>query len=101
MVTPCTARGLPRGDAIPVRVEFLPPDEHARIDRLMVEKCHFDRLLILPNYRLVMKLRGKAIDERGGAYLAITSTGAPRGRRAAATTCAPPGALECSDPHSR
>jgi PPOX class probable F420-dependent enzyme len=74
MVAPCTARGLPKGDAIPVQVEFLPSDEHARVDRLMAKKYRIDRVLILPIYRLVMKLRGKPIDERGGAYLAITST---------------------------
>jgi hypothetical protein len=74
MVAPCTARGVPKGDAIPVQVEFLPPDEHARVDRLMAEKYRVDRVLILPIYRLVMKLRGKPIDERSGAYLAITST---------------------------
>ena len=74
MVAPCTARGVPLGDAVPVDVEFLPPDEHARVDRLISEKYRVDRLLILPIYRLVMKLRGKPIDDRGDAYLAITST---------------------------
>jgi uncharacterized protein len=74
MVAPCTARGAPTGDATPAEVEFLPPDEHARVDRLMAEKYRVDRVLILPIYRLVMKLRGKPIDERGGAYLAITAT---------------------------
>lgn len=56
-----------------MQVEFLPPHEHARVDRLMAEKYRLDRVLILPIYRLVMKLRGKPIHERGGAYLAITS----------------------------
>ena len=74
MVAPCTARGVPKGDATPVHVEFLPPDEHARVDRLMAEKYHVDRVLILPIYRLVMKLRCKSTDERSGAYLAITAT---------------------------
>jgi hypothetical protein len=74
MVAPCTARGVPQGDAVPVEVEFLPPDEHARVDRLVAEKYRVDRVLILPIYRLVMKLRGKPIDDRGDAYLAITST---------------------------
>jgi len=74
MVAPCTARGVPKGDAMPVQVEFLPQDEHARVDRLMAEKYRVDRILVLPIYRLVMKLRGQAIDERSGAaYLAITS----------------------------
>jgi uncharacterized protein len=74
MVAPCTARGIPKGDAIPAQVEFLPPEEQARVDRLMAEKYRVDRLLILPMYRLVSKLHGKPRDERGGAYLAITST---------------------------
>ena len=74
MVAPCTARGVPRGEAIPAQVEFLPPEEHARVDRLLAEKYRVDRVLILPIYRLVMKLRGKPTDERSGAYLAITST---------------------------
>lgn len=74
MVAPCTARGVPKGDAIPVQVEFLPLHEHARVDRLMAEKYRLDRVLILPIYRLLLKLRGKPIDERSGAYLAITST---------------------------
>lgn len=74
LVAPCTARGIPKGDAIPAQVEFLAPEEHARVDRLMAEKYRVDRLLILPIYRLVSKLRRKPRDERGGAYLAITST---------------------------
>jgi PPOX class probable F420-dependent enzyme len=74
MVAPCTARGVPQGDPIPVEVEFLPQEEDARVDRLIAEKYRVDRVLILPIYRLVMKLRGKPIDNGGDAYLAITST---------------------------
>jgi PPOX class probable F420-dependent enzyme len=74
MVAPCTARGVPTGDAIPVHVEFLPPEEHARVGRLIAEKYRVDRVLILPIYRLVMKLRGKPVDARSDAYLMITST---------------------------
>jgi hypothetical protein len=58
---------------MPAQVEFLPPEEHARVDRLMAEKYRIRRVLILPIYRLVMKLRGTPIDAHGGAYLAITS----------------------------
>src|SRR5581483_12295800 len=36
-VAPCTARGRVTGDPIPARAEFLPEDEHARVDRLMAE----------------------------------------------------------------
>jgi PPOX class probable F420-dependent enzyme len=75
MVSPCTARGVPTADAIPVVVEFLPAGEHDRVDRLMAKKYRADRILILPVYRLVMKLRGKSRAEPGsGAYLAITPT---------------------------
>lgn len=75
MVSPCTARGVPTADAIPVVVGFLPAGEHDRVDRLMAKKYRADRILILPVYRLVMKLRGKSRAEPGsGAYLAITPT---------------------------
>jgi PPOX class probable F420-dependent enzyme len=73
MVGPCSARGVPRGDAIPAVVEFLPELEHARVDELMAAKYRVDKVLILPLYRLVMRLRGKdTSDARSGAYLAIT-----------------------------
>jgi PPOX class probable F420-dependent enzyme len=72
MVAPCNARGIPKRDAIPVQVAFLPEAEHARVDRLMAEKYRLDRILILPLYRLATRLRGKEAETRGGAYLAIT-----------------------------
>ncbi len=71
-VAPSTARGRPTGPATPVQVEFLPPAQHARIDRLMAEKYRIRRRLIMPVYRLVKRLRGTPIDAHGGAYLAIT-----------------------------
>jgi PPOX class probable F420-dependent enzyme len=74
-VAPCTARGKPTGDAMPAQVEFLPPDRYAHVDRLMAERYRIRRLLIMPVYRLVMRLRGRPIDEHGGAYLAISSRG--------------------------
>jgi PPOX class probable F420-dependent enzyme len=74
MVAPCTARGVPKGDASPAVVEFLPEEEHVRVDRLMAAKYRVDRILILPLYRLVQRLRGRRPDERGGVYLGITAT---------------------------
>lgn len=73
MVVPCNARGVPKGDAIPAQAEFLPDDEHARVDRLMARKYRVDKVLILPIYRLVMRLRRKPVTGTG-AYLAITPT---------------------------
>jgi PPOX class probable F420-dependent enzyme len=75
MVAPCTARGAPKGEAIPARAAFLPASEHARVDRLMAEKYRLDRILILPLYRLAQKLRGRSAgDAHTGAYLEITPT---------------------------
>ena len=73
VVAPCNARGVPKGDAIAAEAAFLPEPEHARIDDLMARKYRVDRVVILPLYRLVMKLRGKDTSGHGtGAYLAIT-----------------------------
>jgi PPOX class probable F420-dependent enzyme len=74
MVAPCTARGVAKGDAVPVHVKFLPEADHARVDALMAEKYGIDKILVLPVYRLVTKLRGKASGESETAYLAITGT---------------------------
>lgn len=73
MVAPCTARGRPTGDAIPALAGFLPPEEYARVDHLMAAKYRVRRVLIMPVYRLVMRLRGTPIDEHGAAYLEITA----------------------------
>jgi PPOX class probable F420-dependent enzyme len=72
-VAPSDARGRPTGAAIPAQVEFLPPEEWAHVDRLMAEKYRVRRRLIMPVYRLVMKLRGTPIDAHGAAYLAISA----------------------------
>ena len=40
----------------------------------MAEKYRIDKILVLPVYRLVMKLRGKASGESETAYLAITAS---------------------------
>ena len=72
-VAPSTARGRPTGEAIPAHVEFLPPDEFARVDRLLAEKYRIRRRLIMPVYAFVMKLRGMPVDAHGAAYLEITS----------------------------
>jgi PPOX class probable F420-dependent enzyme len=72
-VARCTARGALRGDPIAARAEFLPEEEHAHVDRLMARKYRIDRVLVLPIYRLAMRLAGRAASVSGpGAYLAIT-----------------------------
>ena len=74
-VASCSARGAVRGEQYAGWAEFLPDSEHGRIDRLMAQKYRIDRILILPTYRLAMKLTGKGARQTDtGAYLAITPT---------------------------
>jgi PPOX class probable F420-dependent enzyme len=74
MVAPCTATGTPKGEPIPARVQFMPAAEHDHVDRLMAKKYRVDRVLVLPLYRLVTRLRGKSTSDADAAYLAITPT---------------------------
>jgi uncharacterized protein len=73
MVAPCTASGRLRGDPVPARAELLPHSELERVEQLMARKYRIDRVLILPIYRAVQRLRGA----RAGAAevtIAITPT---------------------------
>jgi len=73
MVAPCTASGKLKAEAVPVVVAFLPHAEWGRVDRLMAQKYRVDKMLVLPLYRLVMRLRGKPVGGPGNeVYLAIT-----------------------------
>ena len=60
-VAPCTAAGRLRGEPIPARAEFLPESERERVERLMARKYRVDRVLILPVYRALQRLRGKSV----------------------------------------
>lgn len=70
------SKSVPQGPSASSPVHgSLHQGEHGHVDRLMARKCRVDRVLFLPLYRLVSRLRGKRADEtRGGAYLAITLT---------------------------
>jgi uncharacterized protein len=73
MVAPCTASGKLKDEPIPAVVQFLPHAEWGRVDRLMAQKYRVDRILVLPLYRLVTRLRGKPVGGAGNeAYLSIT-----------------------------
>jgi PPOX class probable F420-dependent enzyme len=58
MIAPCTASGRLRGDPVPARAEFLPNSELECVKQLMARKYRIDRVLILPIYRAVQRLRG-------------------------------------------
>ena len=61
MIAPCTANGRPRSDPVPGRVEVLPDSELDHAEKLMARKYRIDRVLILPIYRALRRLRGTAV----------------------------------------
>ena len=71
LIAPCTASGRPRGEPVPARAEFLHQSEMDHVGRLMARKYRIDRVLILPLYRAVQRLRGAPAGTAGVA-LAIT-----------------------------
>jgi len=58
-VVPCSASGSPRGEPVTGLATFLDDEEIPRVEALMARKYRVDRILILPVYRLVQRLRGK------------------------------------------
>ncbi len=71
-VAECTASGRLRSEPIQARAEVLPEGEAQRIDELMARKYRLDRILILPLYRAVQRLRGRRADGEEAVFLAIT-----------------------------
>ena len=67
----CTSTGKLLGGPVAAQAELLPDDERPRVERLMARKYRVDRILVLPVYRLVQGLRGKA--PRGGGRPVIVS----------------------------
>ena len=70
-VAPCSASGRLRGEPVPARAELLSEGELARVEQLMARKYRVDRVLILPVYRLIQRLRGRRVGNEAVA-LAIT-----------------------------
>lgn len=56
---------------MPARAELLPESDINHVDRLMARKYRVDKVLILPLYRAVQRLRGNRA-ETAGVALAIT-----------------------------
>ena len=77
MVAPCSAGGRLRSDPVSARAEILPQSELDRVDQLMRRKYRIDRLVVLPIYRLVRRLRGFR-DGSENVILAITPTSQPK-----------------------
>lgn len=70
-IAPCTASGRLRSDPVAAIAGLLPADELPRVQQLMARKYRVDRVLILPIYRLVQRLRGAGGNDEAVA-LAIT-----------------------------
>lgn len=80
-VAPCSASGRLRGARVPARAEFLHASETDPTKRLMERKYRLDRVLIVPLYRAVQRLRGTPAGN-SSVTLAITplpTTIRPRG----------------------
>ena len=75
MIAPCSASGRLRGEPVPAQAQVLPPSEPDHVGRLMARKSRVDRVLILPIYRALQRLRG-ARAQTAEVVLAITPTSA-------------------------
>ena len=75
MIAPCTATGRLRGEPMPARAELLPDSDINHVDQLMARKYRVDKVVILPLYRAVQRLRGIRA-ESAGVALAITPNSA-------------------------
>ena len=62
-----------RRDGTPVAI--LPDSEGQHVDTLMKRKYRIDRILVLPLYRAVIRVRHRQQPEGKPAYLAITPLG--------------------------
>lgn len=71
-IATCTANGRLRSDPVPARAELLPASELEHVEGLMARKYRIDRILILPIYRAVRRLRGTR--RTGETAIAITPT---------------------------
>ena len=63
----CDARGRLRGEAVDAEATVLPDSERERVERLLARKYRIDRVIVLPLYRLVLRLRGRGSRARGAA----------------------------------
>jgi len=58
-VAPCSAGGRPKAEPVRGRAELLPSEALAHVDELLARKYRVARIVVLPVYRLVQRLRGK------------------------------------------
>jgi uncharacterized protein len=80
MIAPCSGSGRLRGEPVPAKAEFLPQSEMDHVGHLLERKYRIDRILILPLYRAVQRLRGAPAGTTNVA-IAITPTAAASNQR--------------------
>jgi PPOX class probable F420-dependent enzyme len=72
-IAKCNAGGVLKGEPVDARAAFVPETGRAQVDELMHHKYRIARFVVLPAYRLVMRLRGRGDSVTGPeAYLEIT-----------------------------
>jgi hypothetical protein len=79
-IAPCNATGRLRGDPALATAEFLPAGETDLVMRLIRRKYRVDRVLKLPLYNLVQRLRGA---RTGGPIVTLAITPLSGGSEAA------------------
>ena len=72
-IAPCSATGRLRGEPVPARAELLPESVLDHVEQLLARKYRIDRVVILPIYRALQRLRG-APARTAEVVLAITLT---------------------------
>jgi uncharacterized protein len=70
-VAPCSASGRAKAAPVRGRAQIVPAEEFAHVEQLLARKYRVDRILILPVYRLVQRLRGR---RPGGAETVVAIT---------------------------
>ena len=71
-IAECSASGRPRGEPIAARAEIHRNGEGQHVDELMSRKYRLDKILILPIYSAVQRIRGRSTSEADPVVLAIT-----------------------------
>jgi uncharacterized protein len=77
-VAPCSASGRTHGPTVSATAEILPAADLERVRSLVGRKYRIDRIVILPIYSAVQRLRGRRTSATEVA-LAITPDEAPHG----------------------
>ena len=71
-IAECSASGRLRGEPVPARAEILRNGGAQHVDELMARKYRLDKVLILPIYRAVQRIRGRPGTATDPVVLAIT-----------------------------